>query len=277
MIWPRTPERLRLSLAAAWGGIGILGGVTSLPLRDGLDRILFLLFAAAWVYGCLLLRRHLVRSPRVLGEVIRIPTDQILDNPFRIRVVPDPESVEGLARSIETYGIITPIVVRARGDKYELVTGQRRLLAARRLGRDWIPAVVRPYSDKEMLEVSLLENVQRAPLTQVEEARAFARLSREFETVSERDLTTGLGLDPVWVGHRERLLGLPEVVQQAVILGTVTSEHAQVLADVADPQLQIEFLKKACEQRWDPQELARQIAGHQSAPAGEKTKETTSS
>lgn len=259
-IWPRTPERLRLLLTAVWVGIGLLGVVTSLPMRDGLDRLLLLAFVVAWAYGCLLLRRHLLRAPRVLGEVIRVATDQILDNPFRVRVVPDPESVEGLARSIETYGIITPIVVRARGDKYELVTGQRRLLAARRLGRDWIPAVVRPYSDKEMLEVSLLENVQRTPLTQVEEARAFSRLSREFEAVSERDLTTGLGLDPVWVGNRERLLALPEVIQQAVILGTITNEHAQVLADVQDPERQVEFLKKACDQRWDAAELARRIA-----------------
>lgn len=244
-----------------WIGAGLLGLLAS-SWRTSFDRVALLLYLAAWGYAAVLLYRHLTNAPRVLAEVIRVPVDQILDNPFRIRVVPDPESVEGLARSIEAYGIIVPIQVRPRGDKYELISGQRRVLAAKRLGRAWVPALVRSLSDKEMLEVGLLDNVQRASLSQIEEARAFSRLSREFEALPERDLTASLGLDPVWVGVRERLLALPEVVQQAVILGTITSGHAQALVELTDPERQIEFLKKTCENRWDPQELARQIADH---------------
>lgn len=272
---PQGDAQMKRAIAAAWLATGVAGLLSSWPVRTGLDRVTLALFAALWAYGGYLLLRRFQRAPHVLAEVIRVPVERVLDNPFRIRVVPDSASLDGLARSIAAYGMLEPVLVRPRGDKYELISGQRRFLAAKRLGRAWVPALVRSLSDKEMLEVGLLDNVQRRPLSQVEEARAFARLSREFESISEKDLTDGLGLDAVWVGERERLLALPDVVQQAVILGTVTDAHAQALADLNDPDIQIDFLKRICEERWDAAETARRVSAavsgagaHASKPSG---------
>ena len=233
-------ERVKRQLTVSWTLTGTLFVLLCLAGRGtDVERVLFLLTGAAWAVAFVLLYRFVRLEPTVLAEVIEVPVEQIMENSYRVRVVPDPASVEGLARSIDNYGMLLPILVRPRGEKYELVMGERRLLAAKRSGRPWVPALVRSLSDREMLQVSLLENAQRRPPTEVEEARCFARLLREFESLSAAELVDRLGLESDWWARRERLLALPEVVRQAVLLGQITGEHAHALAGIQDPDRQV--------------------------------------
>lgn len=257
---PGRHERLKRLLVAVWVLTGLVWAASHAAGRGTeLARVFTLLTCAAWIVGFFLLWKFLRAEPNILAEVIRIPVDQVMGNSYRVRVVPDPASVEGLARSIENYGFVSPILVRPRGDKYELVIGERRLLAAKRLGRAWIPALVRHLSDKEMLEMSLLENVQRAPLNVVEEGRCFSRLAREFDMGSAKDLVDRLGLDPAWWDSRESLARLTEVARQSVLLGQITGEHALLLSQVADEPAQDRWLRRIVEGKWSVEETARRI------------------
>lgn len=251
-------ERLKTLLWTAWA---VTGGLMLLLwyAPRGTDNLVLLGSLAAWGVGGWLLRELLKKTPTVLAEVIQVPVDRVLANPYRVRVVPDPATVEGLERSIESFGILAPLLVRARGDKFEVVDGQRRLLAAKRLGREWVPAIVRNLSDKELLEATLLNNLQRIPLSPVEEARAFSRLRREFEEGDPASIAAQMGMDPEWAASRERLLSLPEVVAQAAILGQITGAHAEALAELADSSLQIRLLRHAVEEKWDAERLREEV------------------
>src|SRR5262245_21405425 len=112
-----------------------------------------------------------------------IPIKEIRSNPYQPRGSHDPARMEELARSIQTNGVIQPIVVRRspEGDGYQLITGERRFLAASRLGRLTIPAIIRQASRKEMLEFALVENLQREDLNPIDEARAYQRMAAEFD------------------------------------------------------------------------------------------------
>jgi ParB family chromosome partitioning protein len=158
-----------------------------------------------------------------------IAADLIDRNPFQTRTHFDEGKLDELARSIAASGVVQPIVVRdAKNGRYTLITGERRLLAARRAGLTMIPAVVREVSDVQAMEMTIVENLQRENLNPMEQARAFHRLSHEFQMTQEQ-MAQRTGKDRVSVANFLRLLRLPEELQQKVEGGELSFGHARAL------------------------------------------------
>lgn len=148
-----------------------------------------------------------------------------------------PEALDELARSIARYGVIEPIVVRPVADGYQLVAGERRVMAARRAGLEFIPAVERDGTSEDMLAVALIENIQRENLNPIEEALAYKRLADEF-SLTQEEIAERVGRSRVFVANTLRLLQLPEEIRKDVSRGTVTAGHARAILAVESEEAQ---------------------------------------
>ena len=150
----------------------------------------------------------------------------------------DEARLDELSRSIKDSGIIQPILVRPISDgRYEIVAGERRWRAAQRAGLMKVPVVVRDVPDEKRLELALIENVQRENLNPIEEARAYRRLSDQFQMTQEQ-IAEAVGRDRATVANYQRLLSLPAEVQAEVGTGALTMGHARALVGLADQALQ---------------------------------------
>jgi len=163
------------------------------------------------------------------GRPLEIPLDRIDRNPYQTRTAFDQEKLNELAQSIKASGVVQPIVVREVADgKYLLIMGERRWRASQIAGKETIPAVVRRVSNEQALEMTIIENLQRADLNPMEQARAFARLSREFNLTQEQ-MSERTGKDRASIGNFLRLLKLPGPTQGMVESGMLSFGHARAL------------------------------------------------
>ena len=170
------------------------------------------------------------------GKPLEIAVDRIDRNPFQTRSSFDEEKLTELAVSIAASGVVQPIVVRAGQDgRYTLITGERRLLASRKAGKAVIPAIVREVSDVQAMEMTIVENLQRADLNAMEQARAFQRLGQEFNLTQEQ-MAQRTGKERASVANFLRLLRLPEPVQKRVEAGELTFGHARALLALETPE-----------------------------------------
>lgn len=174
------------------------------------------------------------------AETVRqLPVDQIRPNPFQPRKHFDEAKLSELAQSIKVHGIVQPLVVRPAGDAYELVVGQRRLQAAVMAGLERVPAVVSELGDVEMVQIALIENLQREDLNPIEEAECYRRLIEEFGATHE-ELAETLGRSRPTISNTMRLLNLHPEVQGLVSRGTISMGHARALLSIEDLDLQRE-------------------------------------
>lgn len=163
------------------------------------------------------------------GERVRdLPLERIRPNPRQPRTEFNPEALAELADSIRAQGVLQPVLVRPAGDGYELVAGERRFRASRSIGLSTIPAIVRSVSDEEMLELALIENLQREDLSPIEEALGYQRLIDELRYTHER-LSERVGKNRSSITNSLRLLTLPAGVQSMVSRGTLSAGHARAL------------------------------------------------
>ena len=167
------------------------------------------------------------------GKAREIPLDHIERNPYQTRSHFDETQLGELAQSITASGVVQPIVVRLLAPvdgeaRYQLITGERRWLASRQAGKATIPAIIRQASDEQTLEMTIVENLQRADLNPMEQARAYQRLSHDFGMTQEQ-LAIRTGKERASVGNFLRLLRLPESVQQKVETGRISFGHARTL------------------------------------------------
>ncbi len=172
---------------------------------------------------------------RPAGPYREIAVDRIDPNPFQPRSEFDETGLAELAGSIEKQGLFQPIVVRAKGDRYELIAGERRWRAFRRLSRERVPAIIRDLPDDRMLLAAILENLQRKDLNPIEKARAFKSLLTHAQRTQE-EVASDLGIDRSTLANFIRLLELPEEVQDAVSRGTLTMGHARALLGAPSSQ-----------------------------------------
>lgn len=163
------------------------------------------------------------------SELQRIPTARIRPNPYQPRREFDPAALAELEASIRANGLLQPITVRRKGESYELIAGERRLRAIRNL--DWkdVSAVVRDFDDQTMLVLALVENLQRADLNPIEEARGYQRLLGEF-SLTHQEVADAVGKDRSTITNLLRVLTLPEHIQQLVESGKLSAGHARALA-----------------------------------------------
>lgn len=163
------------------------------------------------------------------GKPLEIPVDKIDRNPFQTRKNFHEDKLDELAASIAASGVVQPIIVRAGTDgRYTLITGERRWLASQRAGKTTIPSVVREVSDVQAMEMTIVENLQRADLNPMEQAHAYERLSQEFKMTQEQ-MAERTGKDRASVSNFLRLLKLPPDVQYHVEGGDLSFGHARAL------------------------------------------------
>jgi ParB family chromosome partitioning protein len=172
-----------------------------------------------------------------------IDLDLLTPNPFQPRIHFDDASLEELAQSIRTNGLIQPIIVRKAGSKYEIIAGERRWRASQRAGLLRVPIVVKDVPDEKLLEVALIENIQRENLNPIDEALAYRRLIDDFK-MKQEELATAVGKDRSSVANYLRLLKLPEKVRNHVAAGSLSMGHARALLAIE----QEEPLIKAAEE-----------------------------
>jgi ParB family chromosome partitioning protein len=183
--------------------------------------------------------------PPVSGKPLEIALDLIDRNPFQTRTAFDEAKLTELAASITASGVVQPIVVRPGGvaegagevqpGRFTLITGERRLLASKLAGKATIPAIVREVSNVQAMEMTIVENLQRADLNPIEQAHAFHRLSSEFHLTQEQ-MATRTGKDRASIANFLRLLRLPESVQQHVQSGELSFGHARALLALESPE-----------------------------------------
>jgi ParB family chromosome partitioning protein len=168
-------------------------------------------------------------SPPAAGGATEVPVGNITRNPHQPRVHFDEQELDELAASIREHGVIQPLVVMpAAGERYTLIAGERRLEASRKAGLKTVPVIIRQASDQELLELALIENVQRADLNALEEAEAYSHLSQDFG-LSHEEIARRVGKSRVAVTNTLRLLGLAEAVKQSLVDGVITEGHARAL------------------------------------------------
>ena len=172
------------------------------------------------------------------GDVLRIPAGLIDPNPYQPRMAFNSESLEELAESIRTFGLIQPISVRKMPEgRYQIISGERRFRACRLAGMDVIPAYIRATDDQGMLEMAIVENIQRQDLDPIEIAMSYQRLIDECNLTQER-LAQRVGRKRASVANYLRLLKLPAKVQHGLKAGLISTGHAKVLLGVEDPHIQ---------------------------------------
>jgi ParB family chromosome partitioning protein len=186
-------------------------------------------------------------SAPITEETNEVPLGLIDPGTFQPRTVFDEVKLEELAKSIRANGVVQPVLLRRKGDRFELIAGERRWRAAQLAGLSKIPAVVRNVSDDSVLEIALIENIQREDLNPIEEARAFKKLIETLgltqETVAER-----VGRDRSYVTNYLRLLKLPEDLQELLQSGRISTGHARTLVGLEQPDVQRRIARKIIEQ-----------------------------
>ena len=178
-------------------------------------------------------------QPRQSGsDVMRIPVEMIERNPYQPRETFEPEALEELASSIKTLGLIQPITVRKVAEnRFQIISGERRFRACSSIGMKMVPAYVRTTNDQGMLEMAIVENVQRENLDPIEEAISYRRLMEECNLTQE-EMAARLGKKRASVSNYLRLLALPDKAQHDLKVGLLSVGHAKVILGVDDPLLQ---------------------------------------
>ena len=178
------------------------------------------------------------------GGIAQVPVDAIQRNPRQPREKFDIDELENLATSVREHGVIQPLIVSpGKNGVYTLIAGERRLQAARKTGLKTVPVVIRHASDQQLLELALIENVQRADLNAIEEAEAYQHLAKEFK-LSHETIATRVGKSRVAVTNTLRLLDASAAVKQALVDGRITEGHARALLALSTAKAQETLLNQ---------------------------------
>ena len=174
-------------------------------------------------------------------EIVRIKLDKIIPNTNQPRLDFYDDSIKGLAESIRQNGLLQPVTVRKKDDKYELIAGERRYRACLLNGAKDIEAIIMESTDEESAKLALIENLQREDLNAIEQAMAMKRIMR-IENCTQNELADRLGYKQSTVANKLRLLKLPDYIKKAISSGTITERHARALLNVPEDKLEEVFL-----------------------------------
>ncbi len=202
-------------------------------------------------------------------KIVYLKLDQIRANPFQPRKDFGTESLQELMQSVKEKGIIQPILVRRKGDNYELIAGERRLRAATLLNLSEVPAIVRDVEDEDSLELALIENIQRQDLNPIEQARAYQYLIDKFHLTQER-ISEILGKARVTITNTLRLLNLPQEIQEELRAGRISFAHGRALLEIEDANQQRRLVQQVIKEGLSVSELENLIKSFR--PRGPKRK-----
>lgn len=203
------------------------------------------------------------------GSVSLVPTASIRANPYQPRGEMDPERLAELAESIRAHGVLQPLVVRPHKEGYELVAGERRFRASQAAGLEEVPVIIRECTNREMLELALIENIQREDINAIDAAIAFRRLIDEFGLTQE-EVAARVGKSRPAVANTLRLLNLPPAIRQRVASGELSEGHARALLGLESaPDAQLALADRILAEHLtvrDTEKLVRQGAEQRRAP-----------
>ncbi|HUF34709.1 MAG TPA: ParB/RepB/Spo0J family partition protein [Gemmatimonadales bacterium] len=202
------------------------------------------------------------------GALREVPMSSIRPNPYQPRTHIDEVALAELAASIETSGLLQPVLVRPRSGGYELIAGERRWRAAERLGWPRIPAVVREVDDQTLLTLALIENLQRNDLSPIDEAAGYRRLTEEFR-LPQAEIARMVGRNRSTIANLLRLLQLPQEIQAMVHRGELSEGHARALLAAGDPARMLQLARDAVAQGWSVREMESVVGGGQRRADGQ--------
>ena len=192
-------------------------------------------------------------------KIVQVKLEQIRPNKYQPRTVFSEEKIEELARTIHTHGVIQPIVIRSVDtDSYEIIAGERRYRAMKKLGWSEVPAIIRELDDKETASIALIENLQREELTAIEEAYAYEKLL-ELHGLTQEALAQRLGKGQSTVANKLRLLKLPETIKDAILRKEISERHARALIPIKDDELQQQLHQEIIEEQLNVKQLEARI------------------
>jgi ParB family chromosome partitioning protein len=197
-----------------------------------------------------------VREPGT--RVMSLPLSEIEPNPLQPRTIFDASRLEELANSIEKHGVIQPVLVRKKGAHYEMIAGERRLRAAKLAGLATVPAIIQDHAEGRLLEIALIENIQREDLNPIETAQALERLAREMG-LSHEEIASRTGKDRTTITNLIRLLRLPAEVQLLLAERRLSMGHARALLGLTKPELQMQLAEKAAAQGFSVRQVERLV------------------
>ena len=200
-----------------------------------------------------------------VSEIAEIDIEKIVPNRDQPRKSFDKQEIHELAESIRENGIIQPIVLRAKDEVYEIVVGERRFRAAKEAGLKKVPAIIKEYSESRLLEIALIENIQRKDLNPLEEALAYKTII-DRDTITQEELSKRVGRSRSYIANMIRLLELPDEIKKFVSRGTITVGHAKAIMALNEKEKQVEIAKKVAEEGLsvrETEDLVREVNASQ--------------
>lgn len=179
------------------------------------------------------IENDIVEVARENNEILELPLDELRPNPYQPRKKFDDEALEELTLSIKEHGVFQPIIVKKTIKGYDIVAGERRFRASKKAGLTTIPAIIKDFSDDEMMQISLLENLQREDLTAIEEAKAYKTII-DASNITQEELATRVGKSRSHITNMLGLLKLPTSIQDLVLYNKLSMGHARVLSKLED-------------------------------------------
>lgn len=192
------------------------------------------------------------------NDIIEVPLNEIRSNPYQPRKSFIDDTLKELAESIKEVGIVQPILVKKSIKGYELIAGERRTKAARLAGLEKIPAIIKDFSDQEMMEIALIENIQREDLNPIEEALAYKRLLSEFN-LKQDEVAERVSKSRTAVTNSMRLLKLCDKVQQMIIDDMISTGHARALISIEDPDEQYNIAQKVFDEKLSVRDVEKLV------------------
>ncbi|ALS25795.1 nucleoid occlusion protein [Paenibacillus cisolokensis] len=204
-------------------------------------------------------------------EVKQIAVDQIDTSPYQPRTIFDDDRIDELCQTIKTHGVIQPIVVRMRNNRYEIIAGERRWRAVSKLGMETIPAIVREFNDSQAASIALIENLQREGLTAIEEAIAYQKLI-DLHNLTQESLAQRLGKSQSTIANKIRLLSLSEPVKNALMERKITERHARALLALDTEELQVKVLQDILTKELNVKQTESRVAFYKEVSKTKKSK-----
>ncbi|KIL39622.1 stage 0 sporulation protein J [Gordoniibacillus kamchatkensis] len=207
-------------------------------------------------------------------KVVELPLSQLRPNPYQPRKQFNDDSIQELATSIKEYGVVQPIIVRAVLKGYEIIAGERRFRASQVCGLTTIPAVVRKFTDQQVMEIALIENLQREDLNAMEIAVAYQSIMDQF-SLTQEELSAKVGKSRSHIANFLRLLQLPEQIKQYVSRGTLSMGHARAIAGVKNDKTKKELAEQCIQQQWSVRQLEDAVKRLEEGAEKQKEKPAT--
>ena len=204
-------------------------------------------------------------------EVKQVPVTEIDTSPYQPRTIFDDDRIDELCQTIKTHGVIQPIIVRVRNSRYEIIAGERRWRAVKKLGLETIPAIVKEFNDSQAASIALIENLQREGLTAIEEAIAYQKLL-DLHQLTQESLAQRLGKSQSTIANKLRLLNLCEPVKLALMERKITERHARALLSLDTEELQVKVLEDIIEKELNVKQTETRAAFYKESSKVKKSK-----